>query len=118
MSAFGGKADIHAISVEYSRAVQREPIECGRDGTSATVVRSPELFGVFGTHQSYHLPGQFTPGAYGSSRRLIGELELAELPDSAARDCDFTEFFVSAVRLAAMPGPEAASNNPAAIATM
>jgi hypothetical protein len=25
MSAFGGKADIHEMSVEYSRAVQREP---------------------------------------------------------------------------------------------
>jgi len=71
-------------------------------------------------HRSYHLPGQFTPGAYGSSRlyRLIGEPELAELVDTAARDCDFTEFFVSDVRLAAVLGPEAASNNTAAIATM
>jgi hypothetical protein len=50
--------------------------------------------------------------------RLIGEPELTEPLDSAARDCDFTEFFVSDVRLAAVLGPEAASNNPAAIATM
>ena len=43
---------------------------------------------------------------------------MAELVDTAARDCDFTEFFVSDVRLAAVLGPEAASNNAAAIATM
>ena len=69
-------------------------------------------------HRSYHLPGQFTPGAYGSSRRLIGGPELAEPLDTVARDCDFTEFFVSGVRLAAALGPEAASNNTVAIATM
>ena len=69
-------------------------------------------------YRSYHLPGQFTPRAYGSSRRLIGGPELAEPLDSIARDCDFTEFFVSDVRLAATLGPEAASNNTAAIATM
>ncbi|HSL80799.1 MAG TPA: hypothetical protein VK877_14190 [Pseudolabrys sp.] len=43
---------------------------------------------------------------------------MAEPLDSVARDCDFTEFFVSDVRLAATLGPEAASNNTAAIATM
>jgi hypothetical protein len=43
---------------------------------------------------------------------------LAEPLDTVARDCDFTEFFVSDVRLAATLGPEAASNNTAAIATM
>jgi hypothetical protein len=59
------------------------------------------------------------PYGYGSRPyRPIGEPKLAEPLDAAARDCDFTKFFVSDVRLAAMLGPETASNNPAAIATM
>ena len=70
---------------------------------------------------SYHLPGQFTPGAYGSSRpygygsRLYGR--IVETPDAAARDCEFTACFVSDILLAAKLGPETASNNPKAIAT-
>ena len=76
--------------------------------------------------QSYHLPGQFTPGAYGSSRpygygsRLylrIAEPEFAEPLYSAARDYNFAALFVSDTRLAAKLGPETASNNPTAIAT-
>ncbi|MFZ0065682.1 MAG: hypothetical protein WAK90_05895 [Pseudolabrys sp.] len=68
----------------------------------------------------YHRPGQFTPGAYGSSRlygygsRLYGR--IVETPDSA-RDFEFTACFVSDIRLAAKLGPETASNNPKAIAT-
>ncbi len=70
-------------------------------------------------HQSYHLPGQFTPGAYGSSRLYgrIAEPEFAEPLNLAARDCDFTALFVSAIRLAAKLGPDIASDSPATIAT-
>ncbi|HET7383396.1 MAG TPA: hypothetical protein VFJ59_12540 [Pseudolabrys sp.] len=70
-------------------------------------------------YQSYHLPGQFTPGAYGSSRLYgrIAEPEFAEPLDSAARDCDLTALFVSDIRLALKLGPDIASNSPAAIAT-
>jgi hypothetical protein len=71
-------------------------------------------------HQSYHLPGQFTPGAYGSSRLYgwIVEPEFAEPLDSAALDCDFMALFVEDICLAAKPGPETAINNAAANATM
>src|SRR5262245_35898038 len=65
--------------------------------------------------QSYHLPGQFTPGAYGSLRSYgrIAGLKFAEPRDSVA--C--TVCFALGVRLAARPGPEIASNSPAATVT-
>jgi len=70
-------------------------------------------------HQSYHLPGQFTPGAYGSSRLYgrIADPEFTEPLSAAARDCDFTALFVSVIRLAAKLGPDIASNSAAVIAT-